>query len=122
MRNKNKPLAKVFHYDLYGKRDDKYNFLRENNLQSITWNELENREPEFFFVKKNFVQKSNYKIGFKINQLFNIYNTGIETGRDKFFIDSKKSVLHERINNVLNNLDNPQLIEKYNIKNNSNFR
>jgi hypothetical protein len=32
---KNKTLAKVFHFNLYGKREGKYNFLYENSIDSI---------------------------------------------------------------------------------------
>lgn len=32
---KNNELAEVYHYDLYGKRNDKYEFLSQNSLSSI---------------------------------------------------------------------------------------
>ena len=40
--------AKVFHFDLYGKRDAKYNFLNDNSIASIAWKELEISEPNCF--------------------------------------------------------------------------
>jgi hypothetical protein len=49
-KNKN---AQVFHFDLYGKREEKYNFLLENNLKTVGFNELKNSKPNFFFVNKN---------------------------------------------------------------------
>lgn len=33
--SENKALAKVYHYDLFGKREDKYKFLFDNNLDNI---------------------------------------------------------------------------------------
>ena len=70
MKEKNKKLAQVYHFDLYGKREEKYNFLNDNSLGSINWNELENRNPEFFFVKKNYEIAELYEKGLNINKLF----------------------------------------------------
>ncbi|MDQ7067346.1 MAG: hypothetical protein Q9M40_04825 [Sulfurimonas sp.] len=49
-----KKLADVYHCDLYGKRDFKYDFLSKNNLKSIEWNQLKYKEPNYFFVHKDF--------------------------------------------------------------------
>ncbi|MDR1384625.1 MAG: hypothetical protein LBJ67_12405 [Planctomycetaceae bacterium] len=62
--NTDKKLAQVFHFDLYGKRQEKYNFLLENNLQSISWSELTPNEPNYFFVPKDFSSQQEYKRGF----------------------------------------------------------
>ena len=40
-KKKENELGKVFHFDLYGKREDKYNFLNESSIDSINWNELD---------------------------------------------------------------------------------
>ena len=50
---KPKELGEVFHYDLYGKRDFKYNFLNQN-LKDLKWNNLKFEAPYFFYVPKNF--------------------------------------------------------------------
>ena len=47
-------LGKVFHYDLYGKRDFKYNWLIENSLKTIEFKELPNKAPMYFMVEKDF--------------------------------------------------------------------
>ena len=52
--SKTKNLAQVFHFDLYGKRQEKYDFLKSKSLKDIEWNELENRDPEYFLVPKDF--------------------------------------------------------------------
>jgi predicted helicase len=36
-RKKKDALAEVFHYDLYGRRAEKYDFLLQNNLKSVKW-------------------------------------------------------------------------------------
>jgi predicted helicase len=74
--------ARVFHYDLYGKRQEKYNFLLENNLQALNWRELQPQMPHYFFVPKNFELKEEYEKGFLINDLFSISTSGVKTHDD----------------------------------------
>ena len=82
---KPKELGEVFHYDLYGKRDFKYNFLNQN-LKDLKWNNLKFEAPYFFYVPKNFDLQDNYEKGFKIDNLFINNNTGIQTKCDELSI------------------------------------
>jgi len=75
-------FGKVFHFDLYGKRDLKYVFLSQNSINSLEWNELENVEPNYFFVKKDFSEQKKYEEGFKIDELFKTNTSGIKTHND----------------------------------------
>ncbi len=65
-KQKSKKLADVYHYDLYGKRDFKYEFLDENNLKTIKWDKLDYSEPNYFFVKKDFTDIKEYEKGLKL--------------------------------------------------------
>ncbi|MFT4061600.1 MAG: hypothetical protein QM642_04500 [Edaphocola sp.] len=77
-----KKQAQIFHFDLYGKREEKYDFLNENSLASIPWTELRPEEPNFFFVNKDFGGKEEYEKGFKVDELFPINTSGIKTHDD----------------------------------------
>ena len=93
---KKKPneLGKVFHYDLYGKRELKYDFLFENFLKIVPYTELPNEAPNYFFVSKNFDEKNLYDKGFKVDELFVTNGMGITTAHDEFVIkDDKKQLL-----------------------------
>lgn len=52
-------LAEVYHYDLYGKREYKYQFLAEHNLENIDFSRLELQAPYYFFVKKDLDYQKN---------------------------------------------------------------
>jgi len=95
MAKQNKKLAEVFHFDLYGKRQDKYDFLNEKSLSSIDWNELENREPDYFFVPKDWEVVKKYEKGFSVSHLFIKYGMGITTGNDKKLISFDKNYFNE---------------------------
>jgi predicted helicase len=115
-KKKTNELAKVFHYDLYGKRESKYNFLSNNNLTSIQYTEIPNNEPMYFMVKKNFDIETDYNKGFQINELMKVNVLGYQTHRDKFAIDSKKINLSQRIDDFINHdIVDLELKRKYNI-------
>jgi predicted helicase len=97
--------ARVFHYDLYGKRADKYDFLLNNTLASVLWNELSVNAPYYFFVPKNDDNKAEYKEGFSVQELFPINSVGIVTARDNFTIHFSKQSAMDIINKFLT-LDN----------------
>lgn len=94
-------LGKVFHYGLYGKRDLKYAFLFENSIKTIKYKLLQNIEPNFFFVKKNFEIQGNYEKGFGLNNIFVKNSVGIVTARDEFTIHEKKESLIKTIEEFL---------------------
>ncbi len=78
-----KKHAKLFHYELYGKREEKYNFLDDNSMYSIDWKELKVKAPNFFFVYKDDAGQKEYEKGFKIDELFLVNTSGIKTHNDK---------------------------------------
>jgi predicted helicase len=82
MTMKNK-LAQIFHFDLYGKRQEKYNFLLENNLQTVEWTELQPTAPNYFFVPKDFAEQEEYDKGFSITELFALNSVGVKTHNDE---------------------------------------
>jgi predicted helicase len=122
-KKKANELGKVFHYDLFGKRDFKYDFLSENSLSTIDYKELPNVEPSFFFAPKDFKDKEQYEKGFKINELFPLNSLGIQTHRDNFIIDINKKELSKRVNELLdNNISIEAIKSKYKLKENVDFQ
>jgi predicted helicase len=95
-------LGKIFHKDVFGKRDDKYNFLIENSLRSISFNELSPNKPYLFFIPKNEESKGEYENGFRIDELLPINVTGIVTARDSVVIDYRENELISRIEKFAN--------------------
>lgn len=105
-------LGKVFHYDLYGKRDVKYEFLSNNDFESIQFHLLNPMKPNLFFVPKNNLGIENYEKGFKINDLFFVYGLPLMSGRDKFTTFEKKEDLINLIKDVIDK-DKSYIIENY---------
>ena len=102
-KKKANQLGEIFNYDLYGKRDDKYNFLIENNLKSINFTKLEPTEPNYFFVKKDFEVQKRYDKGFLLTDCFPLNSVGIVTSRDELTINLSKTNLWDKVNFFINN-------------------
>ena len=86
-------LGKVYHFDLYGRRDDKYQFLEDSSLADIGFVELPNVAPNYFMVQKDFDQEKNYSMGFSVDSLFEVNGVGITTAHDDFVIKESRSEL-----------------------------
>ncbi|TAE70613.1 MAG: DNA methyltransferase [Bacteroidetes bacterium] len=98
---KNNELGKVFHFDLFGKREFKYEFLNQNSLKSVPYKELSNIAPNYFFVNKDFEEQKNYDKGFSITELFEVNSVGIVTARDEFTIHFSEKKLKENIDKFI---------------------
>jgi len=118
---KKNELGKVFHYDLFGKRDFKYDFLTDNSIKTINYKELPNKAPNYFMVQKNFAVEDEYNKGFSINELFHINNVGIVTSRDGFVINKSKEVLSKKIKTFFE-LPKEELLSKFKLRENKSWK
>lgn len=101
-KKKANELGRVFHYDLFGKREFKYDFLTNNSLKTISFQELPNVAPNYFFVNKDFEEQKVYDKGFAVNELFSLNSVGIVTARDAFTTKNTKEEVKETIEEFLN--------------------
>ncbi len=101
-KKKANELGRVLHYDLYGKRNFKYNFLSDNQLNQVEWVDVDYNQPNYSFVPKDSVQEKEYYNGFKISELFNIWTTGVQTSRDKIAVSFNVNEAYEKIEDFCN--------------------
>ncbi len=118
-----KSLASVHHSELYGEREDKFKALNESNLQTIKWKKLNYSEPYYFFVPKDFGLEDKYNKGFKIDNLFIDFGSGIKFRKDNLLVKNhfnKESV--ESLLKDINTLDNNSLYAKYDFNDTSDWK
>lgn len=77
-----KELAKVYHAELMGLRENKFDYLNNHEIDNVEFMELQPVEPYYFFVPKDFNAQSDYDKGFKIDELFKINTSGVKTHHD----------------------------------------
>lgn len=97
-KKKANQLGKVFHFDLHGKRELKYEFLLRNSIEHVPYKELENTAPNYFFSQTNYNSSSAYSEGFHIKELLKVNVLGFQTHRDYFAIAHTKSEIIKRLN------------------------
>lgn len=76
-------LGKIYHHELFGKREFKYDFLINNSFKNIEYKELPKIEPNYFFLPKNFDDEKKYLKGFAVAELFSFKSSGVKTHDDK---------------------------------------
>ena len=107
-------LGKVYHFDLYGRREEKYSFLSANNLDDISFLELPNRAPDYFMVQKDYDGEKDYKKYFSFEELFIESSMGIATFRDDFTIYFNRKELSDNLSRFLK-MNDEQARESFNL-------
>jgi predicted helicase len=97
--------CKVYYYSIVHdagltKREDKYEFLENNTIKTIEWKELKPKEPYYFFVPKD-LSLEDYNKFLKLDEIFEIYNTGLTTFRDNVAIRFSKEELCKTVKDFI---------------------
>ena len=108
-------LARVFHSDLYGQRESKYEYLLDCSLGKISYKELRYQDPYYFFTQKDLSSLSEYEKGFAMNTVFGEYNSGIQTKCDELSVKFSQKELEPVIDDFLS-LEVDELKRKYHEK------
>jgi len=73
----------IYYTDLFGSRIEKYNYLIHHSLSDVEWTEITPKEPQLFFVPKNFALQEEYEKGFSVDELMPIRTVAVATYDDK---------------------------------------
>ncbi|MDF2449538.1 MAG: adenine specific methyltransferase [Bacteroidota bacterium] len=111
-KKKTNELGKVFHLDIYGKRDFKYDYLLSNSIEKIQFKEIKTTAPMYYMVQMDLNKEAEYKIGFSLNEMFLINGNGITTAHDTFVIKDSSKELLEWFNAFKNTDRNEELLHK----------
>jgi len=88
---------KICHADLWGQREDKYTWLKINNINTTKWKTILPKTPFYFFIRRDEKQLARYLKFPQVTDIFPVNSVGIVTSRDKFVIDANKEELKKRI-------------------------
>ncbi len=94
-------IATTYYYDLWGKRDYKYNFLLSNSLESIDWQELNFTAPFFLFIHQNENIKEEYDSYYSVKDIFLVSGVGICSKRDNIVFHNTKESLIKLLNDFI---------------------
>ncbi|SNB23153.1 Adenine specific DNA methyltransferase [Flavobacterium psychrophilum] len=115
-KKKTNELGKVFHFDLFGKRDFKYDFLTENTLSKIKFIEVLHSNPDYFFIPQNYELQNEYNSNFGVDEIFIKKSSGVKTSNDEILVNFSKKDLSNNVEKYYNLEIEKKLILKYNYK------
>jgi len=117
VKNKNPKESQVYHGNLFGLREEKYNWLDKNNFKKKNYEKIEPQGPYYFLVKRNTEKIQKYLQWKQINEIFQVNSVGIVTSRDNFVISFDKRELKNRIMQF-QNLSQPDeiILQAFNVK------
>jgi predicted helicase len=116
----NKQKCQLFHFDLFGTRENKYDFLNSHNLNDVGWKELMPEQPYFFYTPKDFGLQEEYERGVKVDELFLKYNNGIESGKDDFFFGYEEKTYIAFVKSCFS--DKEDCCKRFDFKDTNDFR
>jgi len=94
--NKKNP-SKVHYADMWGLRQDKYQFLFETDINTHEWIDIVPNSPFYFFVPREEELRPEYEKGWEVTKIFPLNSTGIVTARDNIVFDFNSETLRKRI-------------------------
>ncbi|EAK0847617.1 type ISP restriction/modification enzyme [Campylobacter lari] len=103
--------TKIYYHDLYGKRKDKYEFLYENDLNSIEWTLVKNNEPFYLFLPQNNDLLEEYNKGISVKDIFMLSSVGIVSAKDPILISTNTEKLKQQIYDYCNEFDKKYIKE-----------
>lgn len=106
---------KIYYYDVYGQRAEKYAFLAQNDLNSINMLELAPREPFYLLIPQETPLLEEYEQGFSVQDMFQVGSTGICSQRDHVVFHKDKESLLKLLKDF-STLEPSELRRVYNIK------
>ncbi|HRP93946.1 MAG TPA: hypothetical protein PLH53_13715 [Ignavibacteriaceae bacterium] len=116
-------MTKVYHSEIFGLRETKYDWLNKHNIKNVKWKKIV-PHPEFYlFIPTDNKLTNQYYSFFKITEIFPVNSVGIVTARDNFVIDFDRKKLERRIEDFRNSkMDNEIIKQTYDINENQSWK
>jgi len=90
-------VSKVYHSEIWGLREKKYDWLLRNDVKNTKWKTLFPKSQFYLFIPREEKLLESYEKYPKITEVFPLNGVGMTTARDSFVIDRDKNVLLNRI-------------------------
>ncbi|MBM4341417.1 MAG: DNA methyltransferase [Deltaproteobacteria bacterium] len=93
---------RIKHSEIWGLRNDKYQWLLRHDLRMKGWTEIKPSSPFYLFVPRDERLSRRFQSYPSIPEIFPVNSVGIVTARDHFVIDFQKGPLQRRIEQFAN--------------------
>ncbi len=97
IKHKKSKSKSIFHQEIFGLRETKYDWLNKHNIKNSKWNKLDPKSEHYLFIEMDRNLQFKYSDYILLNEIFPLNNTGIVTKRDSFVIGFNKNEINQRI-------------------------
>jgi predicted helicase len=111
-RSNHEGPARVYHADLQGERQYKYDWLDAHDLENTDWTELTPQSPAYLFAPWDSDLEGEYSAYEKVTDIFPINSVGIVTARDSLCIGWTADEVWERVRDFVS-LSSEKARDKY---------
>jgi len=108
--------TKIYYADVWGLREEKYDYLFNNDIETTKWQEIEPENPDYFLIPTDFSLKSEYNGFWKITEIFNKWSSGVKTHRDHFIVGFTEEELVQRLRIFIGDLPEDLIKETLKLK------
>jgi hypothetical protein len=85
-KGKKKSPCRMFHADLWGRREEKYDWLSGNDIKTTDWREITPSPSFYIFIPRDERLQKRYEAFPKITEIFPVNSVGVVTARDHLTI------------------------------------
>jgi hypothetical protein len=115
--------GRVSHADLWGLREEKYDWLLKHDVWATDWKEILPRPEFYLFVPRGEAALERYNDFVLVTEIFPVHSVGIVTSRDQFVIDFDREALKRRIRMFLDpNLPDELVRQGFKLKDNRDWK
>ena len=108
--------AKLQHCDLFGRRDEKYEFLKNRGYNECNFSNIQSKAP-FYLLIPSSEMHLEYENAISIREIFNKYSSGVKTHRDAFAYAFNLSEMKQRVSDFVNqDISDQELQQEFNLK------
>jgi predicted helicase len=86
VKNPHRTHKTVYHLDLFGTRAEKFEWLKKNDMSTISWINISNIAPGAPFANPSQIPPEKYNEFHSLSELFEFYNVGGKPGDDKLLV------------------------------------
>ena len=99
VKNRQAKNPGVYHFDLMGTRQRKYDALNSKRISDIDWIRISPDNDKCLFIPFNSEGQADYKSGVSVADLFPLYNSGIQTKCDSLSV----GITEAQVSSVIEN-------------------
>jgi predicted helicase len=120
---KENDFAKVQHAEVWGLRENKYQYLLGADIKKTAWTLLEPKSPFYLFAPRDIKLLDEYENKWKVTDIFPVNVLGFQTHRDHFAVDFDHNLIYERVEDLRNVSTSDEILcERYKLKDNRDWQ